>query len=71
MMGFAEAGCCLLKRIDKLLSEAGNFLFVPGSSFNQFFGSFLADLYLHNQLIPYTIPGVCNDVFCIQKLTLA
>ena len=46
---FTELGCRLLKCIDQLSPKAGNFQFVPSDSFNQFFGSFRANLYLQNQ----------------------
>ena len=48
---FSEPGCRLLKHIDQLISKAGDFQLVPSGSFDQFFGSIRANLYLQNQLL--------------------
>jgi len=46
-----EPGCRLLKCVNQLLSKAGDFEFIPSSSFDQFLGSFRAYLYLQNQFL--------------------
>ena len=48
---FTEPGCCLLKRIDQLISKTADFQLIPRGGLNQFFGSFRANLYLQNQLL--------------------
>lgn len=44
----AESDCRMLKRIDQLTSQAGEFLLIPGGGFDQFFGSVRANLYLQD-----------------------